>query len=322
LYKVGPSAPPKFRRVGPLRNLGASLARAPRLVFCDADFWLSPLLLQSFEKAALDENVWLQPIRQQNSKALAWIEGRHWRDFKGDDFSWMETKNPWMWGSSYCFSVPRASFLEIGGFCEAFRSYGLEDTELAYRWVKRGGSFQKLRLPVLHLERGWAVVLRKWVLKTLVLHRSAETFYRLYLDREIYRLLFPWMGSFPIFRKLLGMWSRLPAFFWKQPVDFVARLLKTRPTAVAQGIRSRSGWALAQGSHRLSERIRWRLRDWGWRLRAVRGLFQMSFYRSKFAKVGFFYAYHYKKNYEKLWGEAAADRSDPPNKSRPPDLEP
>ncbi len=292
VYGVKKTDPNEFR-VGSLRNLGASLARGAFLIFSDSDFWLSPMLLKSLDRQVSSDPVWLQPIRQQASKWLSFISGNHWRKFQDDRFEWSEMKNSWRWASSYCFCVAKSKFLEIGGFSGQFNRYGFEDSELAYRWKQRGWIFQKLKLPVLHLEGGPATFFSKFRLSYLELNYSAERFYRMYLDAEIYQSLFSFMGPNRLLRAFVLRWSRLPTLFWQSPIEFIENGFSRSPRQLVMGVKSRSRWAFAKNSRNLGLHLQ-RGADSVW------SLIKLSFVKSALARLWYFYSFHFERNKKRM----------------------
>ncbi len=210
--------PPECKsfRLSKLRNFGASRARGKFLLFSDSDLWLGPQLLQAVDRALGDRDDWVQLLRQQTSKLLGRLDGQHWRQFASDNFRWNEERAPWRWASSYCFALRKESFFELGGFEESFSQYGFEDAELGYRSYSTGRAFSCLRLPVLHLERGPRVLLKKLSLRLWGLQASAQHFYRLHRDPVIYEELFSFMGSNRILRAFL-VWTtnQFPKILWR-----------------------------------------------------------------------------------------------------------
>jgi GT2 family glycosyltransferase len=154
-------------RVAAARNAGARLATAPVLAFLDTgtiagpDFVGGHLAAHGAQPGGLavigycygyrpfDEQEWLAgeiaalgPIgavrRHASSPAIA--DTRH-EQFERAGFDPSRMAAPWfLWWSMNC-SAAATAFWEAGGFDESYRSWGTEDTELAYRMFTGGTRF-------------------------------------------------------------------------------------------------------------------------------------------------------------------------------------
>jgi len=154
-------------RVAAARNAGARLATCPILVFLDAGTVPGPDFVRSHLKthsavprhhAVIGYCFGYQPYSglalpagEMTSLGPVEILRRHAGDrpfsdvrhtvFAAVDFDAGRMAAPWFlfWGMN-C-SVSADAFWEAGGFDEAYRSWGGEDTELAYRMFRHGTGF-------------------------------------------------------------------------------------------------------------------------------------------------------------------------------------
>jgi GT2 family glycosyltransferase len=154
-------------RVAAARNAGARLAMAPVLAFLDTgtiagpDFAAGHLAAHGDQPGGLavigycygyrpfDEQDWLAgqiaalgPVGavQRHACSPAIADTRH-EQFERAGFDLRRMAAPWFfWWSMNC-SVGAAAFRDAGGFDESYRSWGTEDTELAYRMFSGGTRF-------------------------------------------------------------------------------------------------------------------------------------------------------------------------------------
>lgn len=123
------------------RNAGAAAARAPLILFSDADILASESLLERH----------LEDHRSAPSRRLA-VVGCELRVTSLDDYRLQRERpdtrkplqRPWRRRLSWLYfltgnaSLRREDFDKVGGFDEAFTGYGHEDLELGYRLQKSG----------------------------------------------------------------------------------------------------------------------------------------------------------------------------------------
>ena len=152
-------------RAGAVRNLGARAAQGRHLLFVDADVRLP---LDAFSELA---SSW----RHQARVNVAHKAGAWWS------------------ASSSCWILPREEFWAVGGFAEAFSTYGCEDADLAFRLQAAGFSTDPLPFLITHLrpesndDYGLA--------KMLKLQVAAQLLHRLTLSAETHFVFYSVMGS-------------------------------------------------------------------------------------------------------------------------------
>ncbi|MFJ4654434.1 glycosyltransferase [Nocardia sp. NPDC088792] len=153
-------------RAAAARNAGARRTSAPILLFLDAgevpgpDFLSAHLAAQLSGSAvvgyifgyqhqpdgpvaALDDTAWTLPPEQlvrQYGDSPEFRDVRHLA-FERFAFDLGRCIVPWQWFWSGNCSVRAADFWAVGGFDDDFRSWGGEDTELAYRLFRHGARF-------------------------------------------------------------------------------------------------------------------------------------------------------------------------------------
>jgi glycosyltransferase involved in cell wall biosynthesis len=162
-------------RAASARNAGAKLATAPILVFLDSGTLAGPELLRGHltaheeqpGTAVLGYAYGFQPFQPLEGLAEAiatrpvldvferyrddpgFLDLRHSR-LADVDFDLSRLTVPWMYLWSLNFSVAAEDFWTVGGFDEAFRTYGTEDVELGYRLHRHGVALRMDR-------RAWAI---------------------------------------------------------------------------------------------------------------------------------------------------------------------
>jgi GT2 family glycosyltransferase len=148
-------------RAGSIRNLGVRLSRGERLLFLDADVLVPSDFFDHFELSADNTLVQAQRwhladpaffTRPVEGLSPIWdctiSEGGLWEDFQSRP--WHEQPEPWRWVSTFCLSVTRRRFEELGGFRESFDRYGFEDTEFGRRHVQHSGILKRIPVDVFH----------------------------------------------------------------------------------------------------------------------------------------------------------------------------
>ncbi len=151
----GPAAPP-LRVVSPgvnvgrarARNLGARAARGQWIVFIDDDIVAPPGLLAA-HLALLEQYPGDGTIGHAVTEpALVDAPHLHYLDTRGAA-RLGPGPAPGRYFVTQNAAVPRSAFLAVGGFDEAYRGYGFEDMEVAFRLEDRAGvRFHCLPAPV------------------------------------------------------------------------------------------------------------------------------------------------------------------------------
>lgn len=154
-------------RAASLRNFGARLSRGECLLFLDADILVPKDLFTSLD-SKMSANALVQAKRWhlRNSNGFnrpvhglsaLWdcdeSEAGVWEEFQTARQDWNARSEPWGWVSTFCMAVPKERFAAVGGFRESFDSYGFEDTEFGYRFVRHGGSLCLADVDVFHQRR-------------------------------------------------------------------------------------------------------------------------------------------------------------------------
>lgn len=146
---------------GEARNLGASIARAPFLMFLDADDWLYPkaidLMLQAWNeeeaiiysdyvgKAHVEDPTQLAPDLQERlyqHRGGEAIIGYKAADYDPDLAQRQpEGERPYLWANVTCL-IPKLWHDEIGGFDEQMPSW--EDVDYHYRMARAGKCYARI----------------------------------------------------------------------------------------------------------------------------------------------------------------------------------
>ncbi|GAA4225795.1 glycosyltransferase [Actinomadura meridiana] len=151
-------------RASAARNAGARRTSAPVLAFVDAGVLPGPDFLSAHlsaqlsgsavvgyifgyqpdgPAAPLDETAWTlapEQLVRRYGDSPEFRDVRHLA-LERFDFDLGSCAVPWQWFWSGNCSVRAADFWAVGGFDEDFRSWGGEDTELAYRLFRHGARF-------------------------------------------------------------------------------------------------------------------------------------------------------------------------------------
>lgn len=198
-------------RAGIARNTAAVFAKGDIILFQDSDI----LIPHSFidEISSLHERYdLLQPTRRQllftadhqSPKTVDDITGTDfeeqdivWSDFHAKKEKWNEILDKWKYVSTFCLSIKKKHFFELGGFKTSFNKYGFEDTDLGYRAAKTGLSFYRMPNEVYHFkhEESRSEYRNDQTRKQKLLKDSAKIFFLNHLHRDILR-------AFPLYLEI------------------------------------------------------------------------------------------------------------------------
>ncbi|MEO3925156.1 glycosyltransferase [Micromonosporaceae bacterium B7E4] len=137
------------------RNSGVARSRADLLLLMDADSYAAPNLVERHLRRPGDpdaevvygrriEPSWGTFARLRHAMPdeaeLLPMEGDH-RDLPGRGGGGFDVyrRTGWMFGFTHNLSLPRALYLQVGGFDEAFVQWGYEDTDFTYRIYRHFG---------------------------------------------------------------------------------------------------------------------------------------------------------------------------------------
>jgi glycosyltransferase involved in cell wall biosynthesis len=162
------------------RNTGARASKGDRLLFLDADSVAHPQLVQRHlaahqverEVALLGRRVepnWSTTSELSRPSSLPSTVSLDQEDPRFNDVAEAEILMkdvPWIFAHSHNVSYPRSAFEAVGGFDEEFKTWGWEDTELAYRlyrhWARRPEAFLYDPDAVCYHFPHYADVQRRW----------------------------------------------------------------------------------------------------------------------------------------------------------------
>ena len=115
------------------RNLGAKSASFDKLIFLDVDCIPEKTLVQRY-KNALGNDLYTGKVRYLSKKAMIVLDFEKLEQLSSPDPIRSTFKDlPYELFWSLNFACKRSTFEKIGGFNEAFKGYGAEDTDFAFR---------------------------------------------------------------------------------------------------------------------------------------------------------------------------------------------
>ncbi|HMN68042.1 MAG TPA: glycosyltransferase, partial [Bdellovibrionales bacterium] len=179
-------------RAGIARNVAATHARAPLLLFLDSDI-LAPrryadelVRLHEIHDVIQATRLQLRFVAPETPKPFAEIhagdidvDANVWTTFQNLKQPWNEMDDKWKFASTFCLSVKREHFFKLGRFRRSFHKYGFEDTDLGYRADRAGLKFHRSSTAVYHFrhDRGRSEYRHRPRLKQKLLRDSARVFY-------------------------------------------------------------------------------------------------------------------------------------------------
>lgn len=133
------------------RNLGAARAQAEFWVFLDSDMLLNPHGLEAYAEylQAFPEHIlygyfgyqpeYLAPSFLLPEREVMWCD-RRFEEYSPEGLvpasNMIRFPHEWAWSGN--FALSKAAYLEIGGFNEAYRGWGGEDLDFAWRLLQTG----------------------------------------------------------------------------------------------------------------------------------------------------------------------------------------
>ncbi|MCB0367034.1 MAG: glycosyltransferase family 2 protein [Bdellovibrionales bacterium] len=193
-------------RAGIARNLGVKWAEGEVLCFLDSDILIPPSYTDHLVDIHQHYDL-IQPCRLQIQKRFSsgthlWedlVPGQHtqekrggyWEMFQAYTEDWNQTPMRWRYVSTFCLSIKRKQFKDLGWFRRTFLAYGFEDTDLGFRAHREGLRFYLSPQRVFHLHHPFlrSEYFHSALFKDLLLSRSVRTLFLNNLNDEIFRAL-------------------------------------------------------------------------------------------------------------------------------------
>lgn len=131
-----------------MRNLGIREAEGDVLLFLDCDMLLPEAFLENLRENMKGGSKMLFALRKRLPRGTAPQRAKLKRIKCPRDerevaramlnVSYENIETIWLWAYSHTMCVRRKDITELGGFREEFSGWGMEDTELAYRFFREG----------------------------------------------------------------------------------------------------------------------------------------------------------------------------------------
>ncbi len=143
--------------IGAARNAGAQVAAHEVLIFLDVDCVPAPDFVEKIGTYSRQEKAlimgtprYLERPLPQNWQTSTLLESSDFHPHHPElDLSLKKENNYGMFWS-LCFVIRRLDFVRLGGFDEAYRGYGAEDTDFAFRAEVLGLPFFRADAQVFH----------------------------------------------------------------------------------------------------------------------------------------------------------------------------
>lgn len=189
-------------RAGMARNLGALYAKSESLLFIDCDISIDSKLMIDMAEALKISDL-LMPQRLQlktgirklyseiESEDIDWGTMPYWSNFYKSTKDWNSVKSKWKYVSTYCLSVKKSLFMNLGAFSCSFVSYGCEDVDFGFRSHEQGVRFSLLQNKVYHVqpEKNRSEYNFDIKIKKQLLHRAYFYLYQVRHNQEIFNEL-------------------------------------------------------------------------------------------------------------------------------------
>lgn len=208
-----------YFRAGLSRNLGFHYAVGSRLSFLDSDILVPPNFLTEtrdllkkydliqhtrFHIRPEDSNEYIEFSKVDLKKQTFIEEENYWKPFF-DAQTWTDLDTYWKYTCTYCLTLNREDFVQVGRFRRTFVSYGFEDTDLGYRFALANKRFHLSKNYTLHLtpNKTQSEYQHSQFIRHTLLSKTAKKFFLNHLDPKIFEHFQIYMGGeYPKIRKV------------------------------------------------------------------------------------------------------------------------
>lgn len=208
-----------YFRAGLSRNLGFYHAVGSRLSFLDSDILVPPDFLTEtkelltrfdliqhtrFHIRPEDSNEYIEFSNVDLKKQTFIEEESYWKPFF-DSQAWTDLENYWKYTCTYCLTLKREDFVQMGRFRRTFVSYGFEDTDLGYRFALANKRFHLSKNYTLHLtpHKTQSEYQHSQFIRHTLLSKTAKKFFLNHLDPKVFEHFQIYMGGeYPKLRKM------------------------------------------------------------------------------------------------------------------------